>query len=1131
MTQNTQSRPTERPSALTELELAVSGMTCGSCATRVQRALSKQDGVEAAAVNFATRRATVSFDPAKVSVDDLAAAAGKAGYGLTSTDPGQESAEADAEAKVQSMWLRRVLVAWPLGIVVLVLSLFYMHDPWARWTALALTVPVQFWAGYPFLRTAVVRLRSFQANMDSLISMGTLAAFFFSAYQVVFGPDHADHYFDTSALIIAFLLLGRYFEARAKGKASSAIRKLLELGAKEARVIVDGEERLIPVEQVQVGDVMRVRPGEKIPVDGEVVGGSSAVDESMLTGESVPVDKRPGDKVAGATLNTQGVLSVRATAVGSDTALSQIVRLIEEAQGTKAPVQALADRISAIFVPVVLLIAIATLAGWWILADDPTKGLVAAVAVLIIACPCALGLATPTAILVGTGRGASMGVLIKGGEVLERSKRIDTVVFDKTGTLTKGQMALTDVVSIGDIDERDLLRRAGAVEDASEHPVGRAIVDGARAAGLSIPTTADFASVAGHGVRADVEGVVVHVGRRKLAAEAGLVLVPELEEAATQLEAEGKTVVFAGWDGQVRGVISVADTLKDDAPAAVAALRSMGIQVVMITGDNRRTAESIARQVGIDRVLAEVLPADKVEEVRRLQGQKAVVAMVGDGINDAPALVQADLGIAIGTGTDVAIESSDITLLSGDLHGVATAIRLSRRTFRTILQNLGWAFGYNVSLIPLAVIGLLNPILAGGAMATSSVSVVSNSLRLARFRGTRRSESSVPTATEGENVEISWRRLATAGVPEAEPAVVSGNGASPVVGVLDAAASGTGTRLRTQDLTPAANHREGLASSANPSIVGQPVTLVACVQASASRAPTGRVVFTDGTSTLGAGVLDAAGRAFITTSQLCAGEHEIAAHYDGDASFSPSSATVQQRVRPADVSVVVESSANPSAAGEAVTFFAEVRSFGSRTPTGSITFCLGRTVLETVALDGHGRASLAGPPLGVGSHAITAAYSGDIDFAPATAGLTQSIRAVTATSILSRPNPSPVDSDVTVASVVSSLGGTPTGSVTFTIGTTTLGTAVLDDSGSASLPVTLASCGPQAILATYDGDSSFAPSSAALTHTVDRAETTIVIASAASAPGPASAAGGTNGSGERASAGLSGHSPGVHRVD
>ncbi|MDQ2826635.1 MAG: heavy metal translocating P-type ATPase, partial [Actinomycetota bacterium] len=687
MSQQTDRRSTGGAGPDAEVELAVSGMTCGSCANRVQRALSKQPGVGTAAVNFATKRATVAFDPAQVSVGDLVAAVDKIGYGLTPPQPDQDSIEAQDEAKVQAMWLRRVLVAWPLGLIVLVLSMGFMDRPWARWGALILATPVQFWAGYPFLRVAAERLRSLQANMDTLISMGTLAAFSFSTYQVIFGSRHAEHYFDTSALIIAFLLLGRYFEARAKGRASGAIRTLLELGAKEARLVVDGEERLVPVEQVQVGDVLRVRPGEKIPVDGEVVGGTSAVDESMLTGESVPVDKHPGDRVAGATLNTQGALTVRATAVGADTALSQIVRLIEEAQGAKAPVQRLADRIAGVFVPVVLLIAIATLAGWWLIGGDATGGLVAAVAVLIIACPCALGLATPTAILVGTGRGAAMGVLIKGGEVLERSKRIDTVVFDKTGTLTRGQMALTDVVSAPGTDDHDLLRRAASVEDGSEHPVGRAIVDGAREVGLDIAEASDFASVAGHGVRGVVDGVLVHVGRRKLAAEAGLALSHELEEAAARMEGEGKTAVFAGWEGRIRGVVAVADTLKDDAPAAVAALRSMGVAVVMITGDNRRTAESIAGQVGIDRVLAEVLPADKVDEVRRLQAAGAVVAMVGDGINDAPALVQADLGIAIGTGTDVAMAASDVTLIGGDLRTIVTAIALSRRTVSTIKQG------------------------------------------------------------------------------------------------------------------------------------------------------------------------------------------------------------------------------------------------------------------------------------------------------------------------------------------------------------------------------------------------------------------------------------------------------------
>jgi cation-transporting ATPase V len=738
----------------TELEFSVSGMTCGSCAARVQKVLGRQPGVEEAAVNFATERASVVVDPAQVSTENLVAAVGKIGYGLAPAEPmAAGGEEVDAEAELQAIWRRRLLVAWPLGLAVLVLSLLFMHEPWARWAAFALTVPVQFWAGHPFLHQAVVRGRTGQANMDTLIAMGTLAAFGFSAWQVVLGPSHADHYFDTSALIIAFLLLGRYFEARAKRRASSAIRRLLELGAKDARVVVDGQEQMVPVERVRVGDVLRVRPGEKIPVDGEVIEGTSAVDESMLTGESVPVDKGPGDRVAGATVNAHGVLTVRATAVGADTALAQIVRLVEEAQGTKAPLQRLADRVSAIFVPVVLAVALATLAAWWLLAGDATRGLVAAVAVLIIACPCALGLATPTAIMVGTGRGASMGILIKGGEVLERSKRIDTVVFDKTGTLTRGQMALTDVVADEEVAADEPLGRVAAAEDASEHPVGRAVVDAARDRGLTVPPAADFAAVAGQGVRAAVEGEVVHVGRRRLMQEAGLEVPGDLAEAAERLEEEGKTAILAGWGGRVRGVLAVADTLKDDAPAAVAELRAMGIEVVMITGDNRRTAASIAAQVGIERVLAEVLPADKVNEVRRLQDQGRVVAMVGDGVNDAPALVQADLGIAIGSGTDVAIESSDITLLSPDLDGVATAIRLSRRTFRTILQNLGWAFVYNVALIPAAAAGLLNPILAGAAMAFSSVSVVSNSLRLYRFgrRPMARRPAPAPEDAAGED--------------------------------------------------------------------------------------------------------------------------------------------------------------------------------------------------------------------------------------------------------------------------------------------------------------------------------------------------------------------------------------------
>jgi cation-transporting ATPase V len=596
----TVARPRPDPVAESEVEFAVSGMSCGSCAARVERTLSRQPGVSRAAVNFATERATVVLDPQQVASDELVAAVAGIGYGLAPV-PAAEVEVSDTAAE-QRQWLHRLVVAWPLALTVLVLSLGYMDDPWARWTSLALTIPVQFWAGWPFLEQAAVRARARQANMDTLIAIGTLAAFTFSAYQVVFGPAHSDQYFDTATLIIAFLLLGRYFEARARGRASRAIRALLELGAKEARLVVDGVERLVPVADVRVGDVVRVRPGEKVPVDGVVVDGSSAVDESMLTGESVPVDKQPGDTVVGATINANGLLTIRATAVGADTALAQIVRLVEEAQGTKAPVQRLADRISGVFVPIVLLVAAVTFAGWWLLGGDPTAGLVAAVAVLIIACPCALGLATPTAIMVGTGRGATMGILIKGGEVLERSKRIDTVVFDKTGTLTRGEMALTDVAAAEGVAEGELLALAAAVEDGSEHPVGQAVVDGARARGITVPAATGFAAVAGLGVQAVVDGREVAVGTVKLMGESRLMNCADLETVVDGLEGEGKTAFYVGWDGRVRGVLAVADTVNDGAPAAVSDLQAMGVEVVMITGDNRRTAEAIAGQVGIDRV-------------------------------------------------------------------------------------------------------------------------------------------------------------------------------------------------------------------------------------------------------------------------------------------------------------------------------------------------------------------------------------------------------------------------------------------------------------------------------------------------------------------------------------------------
>src|SRR5574337_298185 len=641
-------------------------------------------------------------------------------------------------------WLRRLGLAMPLGLVSFASTMFFGAYPWAGWLAFAATVPVQFVAGWPFLKRAVLQARAGSANMDTLIALGTLTAFIYSTYQLFAGGPL---FFDTSALIIAFVVLGRYFEARATGKASEAISKLLEMGAKEACLLVDGQEVLVPIDQVQVRDLVRVRPGEKIPVDGEITDGRAAVDESMLTGESVPVEKAVGDRVAGATVNIDGLLTVRATAVGADTALAQIVRLVEQAQGGKAPVQRLADRVSAVFVPAVVGVAAVAFAGWTLIAANPLAGMTAAVAVLIIACPCALGLATPTAITVGTGRGADLGILVKGGEVLEASKKIDTVVFDKTGTLTRARMRVTDVIVGKRRQPNPVLRIAAAVESGSEHPIGAAIVASARELGLQIPAATQFANLAGHGVLGEIDGRRVLVGRRELVHDRGLLLPDNLAAAAEELEEQGRTVVFVGRDDQVVGVLAVADTVKDDAVDVVRQLHAMGLQVAMITGDNARTAAAIAQQVGIDRVLTEVLPQDKVTEIRRLQGEGRVVAMVGDGVNDAPALVQADLGIAIGTGTgtDVAIEASDITLMSERLDGVVEAIQLSRRTQRTIYQNLGWALGYNTAAIPLAALGLLNPVIAGAAMGFSSVSVVTNSLRLRHF-GRDAQQGSAPTA-------------------------------------------------------------------------------------------------------------------------------------------------------------------------------------------------------------------------------------------------------------------------------------------------------------------------------------------------------------------------------------------------
>ena len=745
-------------------DFAVGGMTCGSCAARIQKVLQRQPGVADAEVNYATGRAVVTpvvgetFDAAV-----LADAVKKAGYDLTDVavrydvasgpTAAERADQADAdEAKHRTLWLRRAVISAPVALFMVSTMLYHdfaMENTWLRWLQFGLAIPIQFYVGWPILVGAAQRARHLTANMDTLITMGTLSAFTFSTYQLFTGG--MELYFEAAVVIMFFITLGRYLEARAKGRAGKALRALVELGAKEARLVRDGVDEMVPVESVQVGDLVKIRPGEKVPVDGAVVEGASAVDESMLTGESLPVDKQPGDKVAGATVNTSGVLTIRATAIGSETALAQIVKLVEDAQTGKSAAQRLADRISAVFVPVVMAISLLTFLGWTVIGGSVSDGVYAAVAVLIIACPCALGLATPMAIMVGTGRGAQLGILIKSVEVLERTRRITTVVFDKTGTLTEGAMSVTDIVTIEGTSEADLIARAGAVEADSEHPIGQAIADAARESHGSLDPVTEFEAIIGHGIRADVDGTTVWVGRRELAAQASLELPGWLDDAAVKLENQGRTTVFAGWDGEVRGVIAVADTLKASAIDTVKKLHELGLTVAMITGDNARTAQSIADAVGIDRVIAEVLPQDKQLEVQRLQEAGEIVAMVGDGVNDAPALVQADLGIAIGTGTDVAIESSDLTLMRGDVAGVVTAIELSRRTYRTIVQNLYWAFGYNTIAIPLAVAGLLSPLIAGAAMAFSSISVVINSIRLRRFAP---SDARQPQSTDGQPTEL-----------------------------------------------------------------------------------------------------------------------------------------------------------------------------------------------------------------------------------------------------------------------------------------------------------------------------------------------------------------------------------------